>query len=308
MNNTSISGKTRFFSCLGLILAAAIWGFAFVVVKDSLDYIGAVWMVAIRFTLAAICLSIIFCKRLKKLNSTYLKHGIILGIELGLGYITQTIGCKYTTASKNAFLTTIYVILIPLIEWPLYKKKPRWFVLAAAFLSVTGIGLLALPAGLSSFARVNKGDFYTLLCGLFFALNMIDNSRFSQKEDPLVLSVLQFAVSGILGFILAPFIDGKLDFSIFAGTHMVISILYLGLLSSMVSFVLQNVGLKYVPAPLASLFLSLESVFGVLSSVIFLGDLLTKKMWAGCALIFCAILIAEVLPGFLDSRKNSTSI
>ena len=133
--------STQVFASLGLLLTAAVWGFAFVVVKDSLDYVGSVYMVAIRFSIAAIGLAIIFCKRLKKIDKKHLLMGGVTGLFLFLAYLVQTIGCSYTTAGKNAFLTTIYVILIPLRGWPLYKKRAHWHVFVAAGLSLTGIGL-----------------------------------------------------------------------------------------------------------------------------------------------------------------------
>lgn len=279
----------------GLVLTAAVWGFAFVVVKDSLDFVGPTWMVAIRFSIAAVCFGLIFIKRFKNVNKDVFIHGCFLGVLLFLGYLTQTIGCKFTTAGKNAFLTTFYVILVPLIGWPVFKKRPGWYVWAAAIVALAGIGLLALD-GEKAWYIMNRGDALTLICGIFFALHIIAGSFFVKKEDVILLTFFQFAASGILGFMLAPFLDGNFDASLVKNSSVVVSMLYLGIFSSMVCFVLQNVGLKYVPSALASLFLSLESVFGVLSSCIFLGERLSLKMLIGCSLIFSAIVLAEVIP------------
>lgn len=279
----------------GLVLTAAVWGFAFVVVKDSLDFVGPTWMVAIRFSIAAVCFGLIFIKRFKNVNKNVFIHGCFLGVLLFLGYLTQTIGCKFTTAGKNAFLTTFYVILVPLIGWPVFKKRPGWYVWAAAIVALAGIGLLALD-GEKAWYIMNRGDALTLICGIFFALHIIAGSFFVKKEDVILLTFFQFAASGILGFMLAPFLDGNFDASLVKNSSVVVSMLYLGIFSSMVCFVLQNVGLKYVPSALASLFLSLESVFGVLSSCIFLGERLSLKMLVGCSLIFSAIVLAEVIP------------
>lgn len=279
----------------GLVLTAALWGFAFVVVKDSLDFVGPTWMVAIRFSIAAVCFGLIFIKRFKNVNKNVFIHGCFLGVLLFLGYLTQTIGCKFTTAGKNAFLTTFYVILVPLIGWPVFKKRPGWYVWAAAVVALAGIGLLALD-GEKAWYIMNRGDALTLICGIFFALHIIAGSFFVKKEDVILLTFFQFAASGILGFMLAPFLDGNFDASLVKNSSVVVSMLYLGIFSSMVCFVLQNVGLKYVPSALASLFLSLESVFGVLSSCIFLGERLSLKMLVGCSLIFSAIVLAEVIP------------
>lgn len=286
--------STQVFASLGLLLTAAVWGFAFVVVKDSLDYVGSVYMVAIRFSIAAIGLAIIFCKRLKKIDKKHLLMGGVTGLFLFLAYLVQTIGCSYTTAGKNAFLTTIYVILIPLIGWPLYKKRPQWHVFVAAGLSLTGIGLLAL--GGDDISGINIGDILTLLCGLFFALHILWTEKCNKEGcDTIIITMLQFAFAAFFGWILAPFMDGAFPIVAIQTPKVVLSMLYLGLFSSMICFSLQNIGLKYVQSSLASLFLSFESVFGVLFSTIFLHETLTLKMAAGCMLIFSAIVIAECL-------------
>lgn len=285
---------TTFFASFGLLLTAAIWGFAFVVVKDSLDYIGSVYMVAIRFSIATIGLALIFWKKLKKTDKKHLLMGGITGLFLFLAYLVQTIGCFYTTAGKNAFLTTVYVILIPLISWPLYKKRPHFSVFIAAILSLTGIALLALDN--NDLGKINKGDLLTLLCGLFFALHILWTEKCNKEGcDTIIITLLQFAFAAFLGWIFAPLIEGTLSLELLKTPRIISSMLYLGLFSSMICFSLQNIGLKYIQSSTASLFLSFESVFGVLFSTIFLHEQITLKMGIGCLLIFCAIVIAECL-------------
>ena len=283
---------------LGLLLAAAIWGFAFVIVKDSLDYIGAVWMMAFRFTIAAVALAVIYCAKLRQLTRRAWAHGAILGAYLFGAYLFQTIGCGYTTAGKNAFLTTVYVMLIPLFLWVLTKKRPAWYVFVCAVMSLTGIGLLALGTG--DDGAVNVGDVLTLVCGIFYAIHIIYTAKYDQEHDPILLTVLQFLFAAVFSWLCAPFIDGAFPLAQVTNARVVLSMLYLGLLSTMVAFVLQNVGLKYVPSALASLLLSFESVFGVLFSTLVLGERLTARMGIGCALIFVAVVLAQTLPEVLN--------
>ena len=288
MNKKTVS----IFASAGLVLTAAIWGFAFVVVKDSLDYVGAVYMIAIRYSMAAIVMGLIFIKKWRLFDKRYLLHGLITGAFLFTAYTTQTIGCDYTTAGKNAFLTTVYVILIPLISWALYKKRPGWYVFVAAILSLTGIGLLALGTG--DAAGLNLGDALTLVCGLFYALHIIWTARYNEQgDDPLFLTLLQFVVCAVFGWILAPIYDGAFPTAAVQNPRVISSMLYLGLFSTMLCFSLQNIGLKYVQSSLASLFLSFESVFGVLFSTLFLHEHLTVRMIVGCVLIFVAVVLAE---------------
>lgn len=287
-----------FLASAGLILTAAIWGFAFVIVKDSLDYIGPMYMVAIRYSIAAVCMSLIFIKKWKLISEKYILHGALTGFFLFLGYATQTVGCNFTTAGKNAFLTTVYVILVPLFSWPLYKKRPGWFVFLAAILSMTGIGLLALGNGDSK--GINRGDVLTIICGVFFALHIIFTAKYNAEDgtdgkggDPLFLTLLQFIFVSIFGWICAPLYDGAFTAGTIFSSKVLVSMLYLGLFSTMLCFSLQNIGLKYVPSSIASLLLSFESVFGILFSTIFLKESFTLRMLIGCTLIFAAIILAE---------------
>ena len=288
MNNKFVS----VFASAGLLLAATIWGFSFVIVKDSLDYIGAMYMIACRYTIAALAMSLLFFKKWRLLNRDYLLHGAVTGSFLFLAYVSQTIGCDYTTAGKNAFLTTVYVIFIPFITWILTRRRPRFYVFIAALMSITGIGFLAL--GADDKGGINIGDILTIVCGIFFALHIIFTERFNRNGgDPLFLTLLQFVFTAIFGWIFAPIFEGSFPMAAAFTGRVVGSMLYLGLLSTMVGFSLQNIGLKYVQSSLASLFLSFESVFGILFSTLILHETFTLKMFFGCVLIFMAVILAE---------------
>ena len=249
-------------------------------------------MVSIRYTIAAVLLGFVLISQFKKLNRYYWIHGSVTGLMLALGYITQTIGCKYTTAGKNAFLTTIYVILIPLISWPLNKKRPHFVVFLSAVMALVGIGLLALrnEGGVLGF---NVGDILTLICGLFYALHIIFTAKFSQDKNPVILTWIQFIVAAVFSWAVSPLIDGSFSVALLKSSRVIFSMLYLGIFSSLVAFLLQNICLKYMESSLASLFLSLESVFGVVFSTIFLRERMTLVMIIGCVLIFAAITIAD---------------
>lgn len=303
--NESNKKAVSFFASMGLLAAPLIWGLSFVVVKDSLDHIGPVWMVALRYSLAFVVLSICCIKKYSRMNASYLKNGIILGFLLFTAYFLQTVGCKYTTAGKNAFLTTLYVILVPLFAWPIFGKRPKWFVFFSAVLCLTGIALLSLEG--PSLLSVNRGDVLTLGCGVFFSLHILYMSHCNKTQDPILLTALQFGVAAVLGWIVSPFYDGAFPSKALQNSRVIYSLMFLGLGASMIGFLLQNVGLKYVQPALASLFLSLESVFGMFFSVVMLGEKMTPKMWIGCSLIFISILTAEVLPPLVAKRSSRTN-
>jgi len=262
------TNKIRVLSSLGLLLAAVIWGFAFVVVKNSLDLIPPIYMLAFRFTLAAAALTLIMLPKLRNLTRRDWTSGAVLGFFLFTAHAVQTIGCQYTTAGKNAFLTTIYVIIVPFLHWIMNRKRPSGYAMAAAMIAVVGIGLLSLQGG---DAGVNIGDVLTVICGFLFAVHIVYIDRYTELQDPIILTVMQMIFAAIFSWILAPICDGGFPAAAFQ-SEVVTGMLYLGLLSTMVGFLLQNVGQKYTAPSTASLLLSFESVFGVLFSVIFLQE------------------------------------
>jgi len=289
------TNKIRVLSSLGLLLAAVIWGFAFVVVKNSLDLIPPIYMLAFRFTIAAAALTLIMFSKLRNLTRRDWTSGAVLGFFLFTAHAVQTIGCQYTTAGKNAFLTTIYVIIVPFLHWIMNRKRPSGYAMTAAMIAVVGIGLLSLQGG---DAGVNIGDVLTVICGFLFAVHIVYIDRYTESQDPIILTVMQMIFAAIFAWILAPICDGGFPAAAFQ-SEVVTGMLYLGLLSTMVGFLLQNVGQKYTAPSTASLLLSFESVFGVLFSVIFLQEQLTLRMLFGCGLMFFAVLLVETRLSFL---------
>ena len=138
-------GRTKtLLASSGLLLVTLLWGVSFAVVKNSLDLVPPIYMMAFRFSIASLFLLIIFFNKLKLIKKSTLKKGALLGIFLALGYALQTIGVVYTTAGKNAFITTTYVIFVPFIYWIFTKRKPGSISIITAFVGFLGIGLLSL--------------------------------------------------------------------------------------------------------------------------------------------------------------------
>lgn len=295
--------EKKIIASLGLLVAALIWGFAFVIVKDSLDFIPPVYMLAFRFTIASIGLGFVFFKRLQKINLNNVKSSIVLGILLYVSYLLQTIGCLYTTAGKNAFITTIYVVIVPFLYWLISKQKPDIYCLLSAFMAMLGIGIISLNSDLS----INIGDVLTLLCGFGYAIHLIYINKYSKYQDPIILTFLQILVAAILSWLTAPIMDGGFPANA-ANPDIMIGMLYLGIGSTMIGFLLQNIGQKYIEPSTAALLLSMESVFGVVFSVLILGEIVTIKMLIGCSLIFTAVIMAETKFEFIRLTGKKRSI
>jgi len=272
-----------------LLLATVFWGGSFVVVKDSLDTLPPIYMIAVRFTIAGAVLSLFFLKKLLQVRRKTLLRSFVLSLLLFLAYAFQTVGCVYTTAGKNAFLTTVYVIFVPLAAWFASGQKPRFRAFIAAAMAMTGMALLSLNEAL----RVNLGDALTIICGFWYALHMVYIARFTRREDPVTLTILQMFFAAALAWAFAPWYDGAFPArAVFFALRPALSVLYLALFPSAAAFLLQNLGQKYLPSGTASLLLSMEAVFGAFFSALFLGESMTPRMLCGCALLFLAIVYA----------------
>ena len=287
------SGLVRLLASASLLAVTIIWGSAFVVMKHSIDVISPSYLLAYRFTVAALGMTVLFWRSIKTMSRREFQCGLVVGALLFISYYFQTYGLKYTTASKNAFITTLYVILVPFLQWLFHRIRPAGRNLAAAVIAVIGLALLSLKGDLS----VNFGDFLTLICGVCFAVHIIYLEKYTEEVSPIKLTVMQMGTAAALAWITALATEGRCDLSVYAQTGEPGAVLYLGLASSMLGFLLQTVGQKYLDAATASILLSFESVFGLIFSVLFLKEPVTLKMLAGCALMFSAAILAEYTPG-----------
>ena len=228
-----------------------------------------------------------------------LKGGFVLGLLLFIGYALQTVGCKYTTAGKNAFLTAAYVVMVPFLHRLINNQKTEKINIAAGFIALLGIGLLSLRQDF----MMNIGDLLTLLCGVAFAVHMVFVVKYTASHDPVLLTVLQLGIAAVMSWIAAPIIDGGFPAEAFH-TDIIGGMLYLGLMSTMLAFLLQNVCQKYISPSTAAILLSTESVFGIMFSIIFLAEKLSLRMAVGCVLIFVAIILSQLK---LKKEVNKTA-
>lgn len=279
-----------------LIGTTLIWGSSFVILKSALDSITPMWVLAIRFVGAALMMLIACLPRLKKIDRGYIKGGMLMGTCLALAYIVQTYGLVYTTPGKNAFLTATYCILVPFLYWAIAHKKPDRYNILAAVVCLIGMGFVCLNNDLS----VNIGDMLTICCGLFYGLHIIVTARSVENRDPLIVTMIQFAVGGIICLIGAAVFE-PVPHDIPNGTWW--SIAYMTFICTGLCFFLQTIGQKYTPPAQAAVILTLESVFGTAISVILGEEVLTFNIALGFCLIFLAIITSETKLKFLKKRS-----
>lgn len=282
---------------VALFGAAIIWGSSFLVVKNSMDVMQPNVLIAIRFTIACLLLSVIFIKRLKKINKDYFIKGGIIGFFLFLGYTLQTIGITDTTPGKNAFLTSIYCVIVPFLFWAVDRKKPDAFNVIAAFTSTIGIGFVSLSGSFT----IGMGDALTLLSGAAYAAHLVSIAKYGRDKDPILITIIQFGFAAIMSWVTVIVFNEK---QTVWNVEIILNVLYLAVFASAVAMLLQNVGQKYTkPAP-AAILLSLESVFGVFFSVIFYHENITIRLFIGFVLIFLAVIISETKLSFLFKKER----
>lgn len=282
---------------LALFGCTLIWGTSFVILKNALDSVPTLWILAIRFSGAALLMALIGWKKLKLLTPGYWRGGALMGLFLAAAYIVQTYGLVYTTPGKNAFLTETYCVLVPFLWWAIRRVAPDRYNLIAAVICLVGIGLVSLTEGLA----IGFGDAVTLGCGLFYGLHIIATSLSVEGKDPLLLSFVQFLTGTVVCLVLAPFAE-PFPAAVPAAAWWRIG--YLCVACTGLSFLLQTLGQKYTPPSEASILLTLESVFGVIFSVLFYHERLSLRVVSGFVLIFLAILISETKLEFLHRKKR----
>ena len=278
--------------------AAIIWGSSFFIMKNAVEVLPTNLLLGIRFLTGCLLLSLIFHKRLKKLNKSYFLYGFIIGLFLYLAYWFQTVGLRGTTPGKNAFLTAIYCILVPFLFWIINKSKPSIYNYLAAFVCVLGIGFVTLNGDFS----VSFGDFMTLIGGFFFASHMVAVAKLVKDKDPIVITILQFGFFAIISWIMFFFTEELPSANIW-DVGVILELFYLAFFATTAALLLQNIGQTYTHPSAAAIILSLEAVLGVVFSIIFYGESLTLKLAIGFILIFISIIISETKLSFLKSKN-----
>ena len=293
------SGLAKFATPL-IILATIIWGSSFVVMKNSVDVLPTFWLLAIRFTFAALVLAMVFIKRWKVLDRQYLIGGTVMGFCLFVAYAFQTFGLEQTTSGKNAFFTAVYCVIVPFLYWVIAKRRPDKFNILAAFLCIAGIALVSVTG--SNATAFNMGDVLTLIGGFFFAAHIVAVAKYSEGRDIFILTTLQFASFALFSWIGVLITRPALTPGVF-DQSLIFSLAYLVIFASCGALLFQNIGQKYTAPSTAAVLLSLEAPFGVFFSILFANERPTPLMFVGFALIFLAVVCSETKFSFLRKKK-----
>lgn len=299
-----------------LLTTAIIWGTAFVAQKEGMDLLGPIAFNGLRTVIGGIVLLpvIWFMSKRKKEdasdtrspeeiaeakkaeNKLLIMGGIVCGLALMFAGNVQQVGLFYTTAGKAAFITPLYIFIVPFLGMLFLKKKIRPIVWLCVFASIVALYLLCIPKD-EGFTGVNKGDMIMLVCSLGFAIHILCVDYFSPRVDGVKLSCIQFFVAGILSIILMFPLDPMLGFDLPTRNNILMSwfpLCYVGIMSCGVAYTFQTVGQAYTDPTSASMILCLESVFGVIAGMIFLGETMVIREVLGCIIMFAAIVVAQL--------------
>lgn len=282
------SGQRRLAGVALLLMTAIIWGSSFVVMKDAVDHYPVNYLLALRFSIGGAFLCLLFRRKLVSLGKRGLWGGAAIGLSLYLAYVSQTEGLKGTTPSHNAFLTAIYVVLLPFMQWAFLHQRPGRHMIVAALACITGIGLISLDGSFS----ISSGDALSLLSGVLFAVQLLLIGIFSKENDAGALAAVQVCTVGVLAWIVAPLTEIWPTAAI-ADQSTWLPLLYLSIAATGVTQMTQNLGQTMMPPAAASIILSMESVFGALFSVWFYHEQLTAQVLVGFVLVFAAVVISQ---------------
>lgn len=299
-----------------LLLAAIIWGFAFVAQTAGASTIPTFTFNCVRSCIASIFLAIllfvVFRASKKRGTPIFLGKykdiilgGICCGIALFVATNIQQYGISLYpsgagASGRSGFITALYVVLVPCFSI-FFRRRIHPLVWVGVLVAVAGMYMLCVSGGINS---IYKGDIVVFFCALAFCGHILVVDRFVSKANGIALSCIQFLTVGVLSLICMLLFESPRPSELFDAAF---PLLYLGIMSSGVGYTLQIVGQKNTEPTVASILMSLESVFAVIGGWLLLGERLSARELTGCALVFLAILIAQA-PGFIRKKDLTEEI
>lgn len=285
-----------------LILTAMIWGTAFVFQRVGMESIEPITFNAARMALAAVAVGAVSAMPIaseKERLASYsaqqcaryrrdtIVGGICCGAFLAAASIFQQMGVVYTTAGKAGFITAMYMLLVPVINFVFFKKRNSAVVWLAVLLGVVGMYLLCMTEGFS----LGRGDTLVCICAVLFSGHILCCDHFVKLGNPIRISAIQFASCTAISSVAALILERPSWDQIVSA---IVPILYCGIVSGGVGYTLQIVAQKFTDPTVASLLMSLESVFAVIAGAILLGERMTPRELLGCVIMFAAIVLVQI--------------
>lgn len=280
-----------------LVVAAVCFGGTFLVVQDAVARVEPIPFLAVRFCIGALVLWPL--ARRRPASPGEWRDGGLAGIALLAGYVLQTVGLQYTSSATSAFITYLLVVFVPVLGLLLLRRRPHRVTLLGIAVAVVGMVLLTDPGGAGDTGGFGRGEILTLGCAIAFAAHVVILGETAHRHDPIRLAAIQVALVGVACTVPGVWMGGYG----FPASALVAAVAT-AVIATAAAFVLQVTGQRTVPPARAALLLLLEPVFaaGLASAN---GDDLRPPQLGGAALILAAVLLSELLPGWLDRRVNT---
>lgn len=294
-----MKNRNRKLANLALLLCAFVWGTAFVAQSVGMDYVGPFTFQCVRSFIGMMALIpvIVILDGIKKRKGIYKKNtiqenkkllmgGICCGTALCVASCFQQIGIQYTSVGNAGFITSMYMILVPVLS-VFFRKKVQRKIWVCVAIAAVGMYFLSISENMS----ISKGDGLIAICAVCFSIHIMVVDYFASEVDGVKLSCIQFLVSGVITILPMIFIETpKISYI----TAAIIPLLYTGVLSSGVAYTLQILGQQYAEPTIATLLMSLESVFSLVGGIVVLSQFPTVREFLGCVLVFAAVIASQV--------------
>jgi drug/metabolite transporter (DMT)-like permease len=293
----TIRPRRRWLADLSLLGITFIWGSTFVIVKKALESSSTLLFLALRFTLAALAVALLFRGPLlaeggrKRELQAALGGGVVVGSVLFLGYLFQTLGLRLTTPAKSGFITGFSVALVPVFNAILYRAWPSWNACVGVCCATAGLYLLIAPGNVV--AEFSRGDLLTLACAVAFGLHILLLGRYSRRMSVAALSVAQIGVAAVLS--LSSFFWAEAVYVRWTAP-LIVAVAVTGLLATALAFSVQTWAQQFTSPTHTALIFTLEPVFAWLTSYLLLGEALGTRGASGAVLILAGIILSELKP------------
>ncbi len=270
---------------IALVAVCAVWGSTFLIVQNAVSHMPVMDFLAVRFTVATLVMFALRPTCLRGMTPQGLRRGVGLGVVLGAGYITQTYGLRFASATVSGFITGMFVVLTPVISWLILGKKVNRNTIIAVVLATVGLALLSLHGW-----SVGTGELLTLACAVFFAVHIVGLGEWSAKYDAYGFALLQIATVAVIALLAASPGGIKLPPDASTWGTVVITAVF----ATAIAFVVQTWTQSLVPAVTAAIIMTMEPVFAGIFGVFFGKNHLTVQIIFGAVCVLMAMLIVAL--------------
>jgi drug/metabolite transporter (DMT)-like permease len=281
--------KRVFLADASMFIIAVFWGSGFGVTSWLLGFFSPMWLMAVRFTMSALVLLLLFKNRLKYLGRKDIFLGVALGFLLFLSFAAHIWGLVFSTPGKQSFISASNVVMVPFLFALFYRRWPSWVATAGAFITTAGLLVMAFTPGMT----FNFGDFLSLVLALGIALHVLGVGNLSRRMDPVALTVVQLASTGFF-FLATALVFEPPPHVASMDPRALLGLLYVVVLVTVIPFLVQTVAQRFSPEVHAAILLSLEGPFGYVIAVLIGQEVLNFQIAAGGVIILIGVALAEL--------------